>query len=187
MKFLSLSPQKPWIARSKKKRRMRRTSETPKHDHRETDSPRSVSTEREHRIERLGWKNYGCLSRIQSASATRPLPPPHRKQTRTVPDGRTRSAQPDIRQEISAKGRSNISRLAVTTKRKPRCRHLQRGLFEVWSGRHKFESNFTDFNFILSVFQYFTAIFHQPRGLEVFENSVDVWQMYDKNDYICSR
>ena len=45
---------------------------------------------------------------------------------------------------------------------------------EVWIGRHKFESNFTDFNFILSIYQYFTSVFHQLRGLEVFENSADV-------------
>jgi len=70
---------------------------------------------------------------------------------------------------------------------KHRCSNLQRCFGEVWSGRHKFESNFTDFNFILSIYQYFTAVFQQLRGLEVFENSADVWQMYDKNDYICSR
>lgn len=133
-----------------RKRRMRRTSETPRYDRRETDSPRSVSTEREHRIERLGWKNYGYLSRIQPASATSPLPPPHRKRTRTVPDGRTRSAQPGIRQEISAKGRSNICRLAVTTKRKPRCRHLRRGFCEVWSEAH--------YSLIIWYLRYFTLL-----------------------------
>ena len=54
------------------------------------------------------------------------------------------------------------------------CRLCVDYLQEILGERHKFESNFTDFNFILSTYQYFTSIFHQLRGLEVFENSAYV-------------
>ena len=148
MKFLSLSPQKPWIARSKKKDEAYIGNTKVRPSWNRLSALRFYGARTSDR--KIGLKKLWifvtdttCL-RHKTPASTSP------KADADCADGRTRSAQPGIRQEISAKGRSNICRLAVTTKRKPRCRYLQRGFCEVWSEAH--------YSLIIWYLRYFTLL-----------------------------